>query len=200
MEEAQRRAKRRRWEIASGGLVLALIIAIVFVVRTRDNNKSATSTTTTTSGATTTSAATTSSTAALKSVAGKPCVAFSDTLPKGAPAVPVKTGPPPTTLVKEDLKVGNGAVVKPGATLTVDYIGVGCSTGKIFDSSYSRGAPATFALSQVIKGWTDGIPGMRVGGERLLGIPSDQAYGPAGRSGIAPDEALWFVVSVKSTK
>ena len=54
--------------------------------------------------------------------------------------------------------------MKPGATVTVDYIGVACSTGKIFDSSYATRRPATFPLSGVIKGWTDGIPGMRVGG------------------------------------
>ena len=200
-EEAQRRARRRRWEIASGGVVLALIVAIVFVVRSNDNGKkSTTSTTTTTSGATTTTVPT-STTAPIASAAGKPCVAVSDPLPKGAPTVPVKTGPPPTTLVKQDLKVGDGAVVKPGATVTVNYIGVACSTGKIFDSSYKTGTPATFPLTGVIKGWTDGIPGMRVHGERLLGIPPDQGYGKQGSPpNIAPDETLWFVVSVNSTQ
>jgi len=198
-EQAERRAKRRRWEIASGGVVLALIIAIAFAAQSGDDNKSSPSTTTT-SGATTTSGVTTTTKAA-GSVAGKPCVAVSGPLPAGAPSVPVKTGPPPTTLVKEDLKQGNGAVVKPGATVTVDYIGVSCSTGKVFDSSYKTGAPATFPLSGVIKGWTDGIPGMKVGGVRLLGIPPDQGYGSQGSPPtIAPDETLWFVVTVKSTK
>jgi peptidylprolyl isomerase len=102
--------------------------------------------------------------------------------------------------VKKDLKAGTGAVVAAGATLTVDYIGVSCSTGKIFDSSYSRGQPATFALSQVIPGWQQGLPGMRVGGERLLGIPPAQAYGSTGQGDIAPDETLWFVVNVRSAK
>jgi FKBP-type peptidyl-prolyl cis-trans isomerase len=195
VEEARRRARRRRWEIASGGVVLALVIGIAFAVRSNLPDKSSTSTTTTTIGATTTT------TAALPSAKGKPCVALNDTLPKGAPSVPVKVGPPPTSLVKEDLKVGTGAVVKPGATVTVNYIGVSCSTGKIFDSSYKTGQPATFGLDQVIKGWTDGIPGMKVGGERLLGIPSAQAYGAAGRApSIAPDEPLWFVVSLISAK
>jgi peptidylprolyl isomerase len=178
MEEAKRRARRRRWEIATGGVVLALIVAIAFVVRSGDdNNKSAKKSTT------------------------KGCVAVSDPLPKGAPTVPVKTGPPPTKLVKEDLKKGDGAVVKPGATVTVDYIGVACSTGKIFDSSYKTGTPATFSLSEVIKGWTEGIPGMKVGGRRLLGIPADLAYGATGSPPtIGPNEALWFVVSVQSTQ
>ena len=177
-EVAQRRAKRRRWEIASGGLVLALVIAIAFVVRSGGNDKKKTEKSTT-----------------------KPCVAVNDTLPKGAPNVPVRVGPPPSGLVKEDLTVGKGAVVTPGATVTVNYIGVSCSTGKIFDSSYKNGSPATFPLSGVIKGWTDGIPGMRIGGERLLGIPPDQAYGSQGRPPkIGSNETLWFVVSVISTK
>jgi peptidylprolyl isomerase len=142
---------------------------------------------------------TTSSTAAaLASAAGKPCVAVSDALPAGAPQVPVEVGPPPTTLVTKDLTVGTGATVAAGDTITVDYIGVSCSTGKIFDASYGS-QPVTFPLSGVIPGWQNGIPGMKVGGVRLLGIPPDQAYGSQGSPPkIAPDEALWFVVTVNS--
>jgi peptidylprolyl isomerase len=189
LEEARRRGRRRRWEIASGGLVLAIVVALVFVIRSNHKNSASPTTTTTTA-----------TSAPLASAAGKPCVAVADPLPKGAPAVPVKIGPPPTALVKRDLKVGTGAVVKPGATVTVDYIGVACSTGKIFDSSYKSGQPATFPLTQVIKGWTDGIPGMKVGGERLLGIPPGEGYGAAGSGPlIPPDETLWFVVTVVKT-
>jgi FKBP-type peptidyl-prolyl cis-trans isomerase len=133
--------------------------------------------------------------------ARKPCVAVSDPLPAGAPAVPVQVGEPPTQLVTQDLEAGTGATVAPGATVTVDYIGVACSTGKIFDSSYSRGAPVTFSLTGVIPGWSNGIPGMKVGGTRLLGIPPDQAYGDQGSSpDIAPGETLWFVVKVENTQ
>src|SRR5262249_55578485 len=108
---------------------------------------------------------------------------------------------PPTTLVTKDLKAGTGAVIKATQTVTVDYIGVSCSTGKIFDSSYSRGQPATFGLNQVIKGWTNGITGMKVGGERLLGIPPALGYGTTGQPpDIAPNETLWFVVHVRSAK
>ncbi len=171
------------------GLVLALAVAIVLVARARGNSGSSASSTT--SGPTTTVAG---------SVAGKPCVAMSGPLPAGAPAVPVKVGPPPTDLVKQDLKVGTGAVVKPDATVTVNYIGVSCSTGKIFDSSYSRHQSFTTSLADVVPGWTQGIPGMRVGGERLLGIPPALAYGARSPgSGIAPDETLWFVVQVLKT-
>jgi len=113
----------------------------------------------------------------------------------------VKSGPPPTDLVIEDLKVGTGATVGPNDTVTVNYIGVACATGKIFDSSYSRGQPATFALSGVIKGWTDGIPSMKVGGQRLLGIPPEQAYRSQGSPpDIGADETLWFVVEMVETK
>jgi cyclophilin family peptidyl-prolyl cis-trans isomerase len=128
---------------------------------------------------------------------GKPCVKEAGTPPPGAPTVPVQVGPAPTHLIIKDLKTGTGAVVPKGATVTVQYIGVACSTGKIFDSSYSHGQPVTFPLSGVIPGWSDGIPGMRVGGLRLLGIPSAEAYGAQGSPGaIAPNEALWFVVQM----
>jgi len=129
------------------------------------------------------------------SAAGKPCVARKGTLPPGAPDVPVQTGPAPTKLVIKDLKVGTGPVIPAGATITANYVGVACSTGEIFDSSYAHGSALQFPLTGVIQGWANGIPGMKVGGVRLLGIPADQAYGssPPG-AGIAPDEALWFVV------
>lgn len=182
-------ARRRAITVGIGVVVLA---AIAFTVsRGKDSGTTvATASTTTVAGA-----------PAAGSAAGKPCVAVSDTPPAGAPAVPVKVGPPPTDLVKEDLKVGTGPVVAPGATVTVQYIGVACSTGKIFDSSYSRNQPATFPLSGVIKGWQDGIPGMNVGGQRLLGIPAAQAYGATGQPPtIAPAETLWFVVEVTDTK
>ncbi len=135
----------------------------------------------------------------VQSAAQKPCVAVTDPLPTGAPAVPVKVGPAPTTLIAEDLTPGTGADVVPTSTINVDYIGVACSTGKIFDSSYKTGQPASFSLNGVIKGWSEGLVGMKAGGSRLLGIPSDLAYGPSGQGAdIGPDEALWFVVDVKS--
>ena len=193
-EQARRKADNRRRIFSFVGLAAAVVVLIVGFnfIRKNDTKKvDASATSTTTLDPTATSAA------ALPSAAGQPCVATADPLPAGAPEVPVVVGPPPTTLVVKDLKEGTGAVVAATDTVTVNYIGVACSTGKIFDSSYKTGTPATFPLDQVIKGWTDGIPGMKVGGQRLLGIPSDQAYGAQSPSpDIAPDEALWFVVEV----
>jgi peptidylprolyl isomerase len=142
------------------------------------------------------------STPALASAEGKPCVAVSGPLPPGAPEVPVKVGPPPTELVVEDLTPGTGAAATASSTVVADYVGVSCSTGKIFDSSYSTGQAATFPLANVIPGWQQGIPGMKVGGTRLLGIPAELAYGanPPDGSGIAPDEPLWFVVVLRDAQ
>ena len=135
------------------------------------------------------------------SVAGKPCVPVTGALPAGAPEVPVKVGPPPTKLVAEDLKPGTGSVVSVEQTLSVNYIGVSCSTGKIFDSSYETGQPVSFPLSGVIQGWQQGLPGMKVGGQRLLGIPPELAYQDQQKgSDIAPGETLWFVVEVLDAK
>ena len=80
----------------------------------------------------------------------------------------VTTGPSPANTVINQ-SVSAFEKNHPGDTITVNYIGVACSTGHIFDSSYKTGKPASFPLNQVIKGWQDGIPGMKVGGQRLLG-------------------------------
>jgi hypothetical protein len=193
-EAAQKKAESRRriaWIVGTVAFVAAVLFIISLV---RGNDKK-----TDTASSSPSSSVSTTSAPALPSAAGQPCVALADPLPAGAPEVPVVPGPPPTQLQTTDLVEGTGDPVPAGATVTVDYIGVSCSTGKIFDSSYSRGQPATFPLSQVIPGWTQGIPGMKVGGQRLLVIPPDQGYGDTGAgSDIAPGETLWFVVDMKS--
>ena len=75
---------------------------------------------------------------------------------------------------------------------------MGLATGTLFDSSWARGAPATFPLTQgsLIQGWIDGIPGMQVGERRVLVIPSELAYGDNPPPGIAPGETLVFVVEL----
>lgn len=76
-----------------------------------------------------------------------------------------------------DLKVGDGAEVKPGDNVKLHYKGTIAQTGQKFDSSYDRGEPANISLNEVIAGWQRGVPGMKVGGKRRLIIPADQAYG-----------------------
>ena len=184
---ARRRVIRQRVIII--GIAAAAIVAIVVKMTSGGSSKpSASATSTTVSGAS-------------GSAAGTPCVAEKGPLPAGAPSVPVRVGPPPASLVAEDVKVGTGAVVTANQTLTVNYIGVSCSTGKVFDSSYKTGSPASFPLSGVIPGWQKGIPGMKVGGRRLLGIPPAQGYGTAGSPpDIGPNETLWFIVEVLDAK
>ena len=118
---------------------------------------------------------------------------------KTEPKVPKPTGAPPTSLVTKDIVKGTGATAKSGDALAVQYTGVSFSTGAVFDSSWSRGAePLQFSVGngQVIPGWDQGIPGMRVGGRRELVIPPDLAYGAAGQGPIAPNETLIFVVDL----
>ncbi len=76
-----------------------------------------------------------------------------------------------------DIEVGTGEEVLPGATITAHYTGALVKNGIIFQSSHDFGDAITFGLSQVISGWTKGVPGMKVGGTRRLVIPADQAYG-----------------------
>jgi peptidylprolyl isomerase len=119
--------------------------------------------------------------------------------PNGAPAITVATDAQPATeLGIADIKEGSGQAAAAGDTVTANYCGVGLGSKTVFDSSYQRGTPATFPLDGVIPGWQQGVPGMKVGGSRLLVIPGSLAYGPnppAG-SGIAPDETLIFVVEL----
>ncbi len=99
-----------------------------------------------------------------------------------------------------DQQAGNGSEAKAGDSVTVHYTGAVAATGKIFQSSYDSGQPVSFSLSGVIKGWQDGIPGMKAGGKRRLLIPADQAYGanPPSGSGIPANADLVFDVVLVS--
>lgn len=104
---------------------------------------------------------------------------------------------PVTELATGDVWLGEGDPVEPGDTVTVNYTGLGQQTRTEFDSSWSRGEPATFPLDGVITGWQEGMVGMQPGGRRLLVIPGSMAYGPGGRApAIMPDETLVFVVDL----
>jgi FKBP-type peptidyl-prolyl cis-trans isomerase FkpA len=95
-----------------------------------------------------------------------------------------------STLVKEDLVVGKGAVCESGDDVVVHYVGW-LTNGQQFDSSRARRDPLDFALGagDVIKGWDQGITGMKVGGKRKLTIPADLAYGDQGCGGVIPPHA-----------
>jgi peptidylprolyl isomerase len=134
--------------------------------------------------------------------AGKKCKAATGVpKKKGKPTVEMPVGQlPPKKLVTKDLKVGTGAEAKEGDTIQVNYVGISCSTGKQFDSSWDRDKPFDTPLTEatgLIKGWTQGIPGMKVGGRRLLTVPSNLAYGAGGQgTDIRPNEALVFVIDL----
>lgn len=91
---------------------------------------------------------------------------------------------------------GTGPSPVATSKVTVHYTGTFLSNGKKFDSSIDRGQPATFPLTQVIKGWTEGIQLMKVGGKCKFIIPSDLAYGDFGRPGAIPPKA-WLVFDVE---
>jgi peptidylprolyl isomerase len=191
--ERQRVQQRRR---RLGGAIGVIILVIVVVLGLTlgggsNNNTVAVAPTVPTSAEPTTTT--------IASVQGKPCVGMKDPLPKGSPAFLLAPGPAPTKLATQDLKVGTGAVVPKNAKVSMNYVGVSCSTGKIFDTTFKTGAtPYAADLSpagSLIVGWQQGIPGMKIGGVRLLSIPPALGYGAGGRPPvIAPGEALFFLV------
>jgi peptidylprolyl isomerase len=118
---------------------------------------------------------------------------------------PTVTPPPggaPATLAVKDLVKGTGAEAKLGKSITVNYVGVLFHGGKVFDASWKRGEPTTFSLQpgSLITGWTQGIPGMKVGGRRELVIPAALAYGAKGSPpSIPPNAPLVFVIDLLGT-
>lgn len=107
-----------------------------------------------------------------------------------------------TELKKEDLRVGDGAEIVADSSFTAYYIGW-TPDGKVFDSSIddqTLKAPLSVTPGSVIKGWTDGVIGMKVGGVRELTIPSDLAYGESGSGEtIAPNTPLKFIMMIIPT-
>jgi FKBP-type peptidyl-prolyl cis-trans isomerase FkpA len=110
------------------------------------------------------------------------------------PAAAPREEPPftklPSGLEIQDLRVGEGAEAVSGATVGVHYTGW-LADGKQFDSSRDRGKPLSFRLGagMVIRGWDEGIAGMKVGGLRRLRIPPELAYGERGSPGTVPSQA-----------
>lgn len=146
-----------------------------------------------------------SSSASTKCPSGtpEPCALAATTPTSGPlskePKVTPPSGPAPAKLETKELIAGTGAEAKAGDTVTVNYVGVLYKGGKEFNASWETKEPFTFVLGkgQVIKGWDQGIPGMKVGGRRELIIPAALAYGAAGSPPKIPANApLVFVVDL----
>jgi peptidylprolyl isomerase len=135
---------------------------------------------------------------AVKPKAGLPKV----TLEKktGKPTITLPKTKAPATLVVQPLINGTGAKVVKGQTITVHYTGVIWPGGKVFDSSWTNGSPASFpiGIGRVIAGWDQGLVGKKVGSQVLLVIPPDKGYGVTGKSeaGIKGTDTLVFVVDI----
>jgi peptidylprolyl isomerase len=119
---------------------------------------------------------------------------------KDGPAITVPSkATPPATLTTTVLRKGNGAEIVSGDTVVTQYKGVVWRTGKVFDSSWSRGIPESFVLGagQVVPGWEQGLGGHTVGSRVLLTIPAPLGYGDQGKSpDINGTDTLVFVVDI----
>ena len=196
--EALRRQRRNRMIVRFalvGGLILAIAAVLAFVGGDDDEGDDVASDTT-------------EDTATDSSTTTTPTTMPPDNLTCETPAEPQTdltkkpTITPPAEMARDltcfDHVVGDGEEVPRGATIRAQYVGVLRSDGTQFDASWDNGGePIEFSLTQVIPGWTQGIPGMRVGGRRELVIPAVMAYGAQGRApSIGPDEDLVFIVDV----
>lgn len=149
-------------------------------------------------GATATSVSVSSSTSTSSSATSTATTPKSGPL-STKPTVTAPSGPAPKQLVVKDLIKGTGATATSGKSVTVNYVGVLYKNGKEFDASWKRNQPFTFVLGQgqVIKGWDQGVAGMKVGGRRELIIPANLAYGTQGSPPtIPPNAPLVFVIDL----
>jgi FKBP-type peptidyl-prolyl cis-trans isomerase len=124
------------------------------------------------------------------------------------PKVTAESPLPAATLKVKDLVAGKGDEAKPDSTVTVHYVGVRYADGREFDSSWERGGPTSFSLRKVVKGFTQGIGGkgeispMKVGGRRVIIVPSEMGYGEEGTpdGAIPPNASIVFVVDLIAVK
>jgi hypothetical protein len=213
----EREAKRRRSTLIASvvGTVALIAVVIGFIAFTNNDKKTPTASGTSgaSTGTATSSPATTPTTAAPStsypaakgasvSFDGVTVVGATDL--KGNPKTTSKSSTTPTKLLYKDLVVGTGKAATPKSTVTVQYVGVLYKDGKLFDSSWGRGQAAQFSLTGVVPGFTQGIggnatvPPMKVGGRRIIIMPSSLGYGAQASGPIPANSALVFVVDLKS--
>ncbi len=129
---------------------------------------------------------------------GFPAVTLAD---DGAPTITIPDAAPPTETKIANLKVGDGAEVTDGASVTVQYTGINWNTKKVFDSSWDRGQSATFVTSQVIPGFTKALVGQKVGSQVIAIIPPADGYGDKGQgTDIGGTDTIVFVVDILGTQ
>lgn len=127
---------------------------------------------------------------------GFPSVSYAES---GEPTVTIPDGDAPIEFGVDIVIEGSGALVEPGAVVTIHYHGVNWNTTEIFDSSWSRGQPATFPTDGVIPGFREGLVGQKVGSRVIIVIPAELGYGPMGGTpdgSIGPTDTIVFVVDI----
>jgi hypothetical protein len=213
-QRQEREAARRRFtfvaSVVGSVLVVAAVVAVIVIVGNSGGKKKAPAA----AAGTSSSAAAASSPSATPSssypaATGK-TVTFDGVTVTGAtdltgiPGVTSTSSTTPTKLEYKDLVVGTGTAAAPSSTVTVQYVGVLYKDGTEFDASWTRGMPAQFSLAEVVKGFTygiggtTGVPAMKVGGRRIVIIPSALGYGATAQSSIPANSPLVFVIDLKS--
>jgi peptidylprolyl isomerase len=116
------------------------------------------------------------------------------------PEIEPMLDPAPKVLTTKDMIIGDGTEAPANSVVNVHYLGVDYESGEEFDSSWSRGESIEFPLNRLIKGWQEGIPGMKVGGRRMLICPPEMAYGTAGGGHALSGKTLVFVIDLLGVK
>ncbi len=127
---------------------------------------------------------------------GFPSVVLDD---KGIPGITVPKAAAPADFKVAVLKKGDGPVVAKGATVTVHYTGVTWADNKVFDSSWTKGAPASFSLTGVVPGFAQAIEGQTVGSQVIAIIPPALGYGDQASGAIPAGSTLVFVIDILAT-
>jgi hypothetical protein len=202
LREMEQRAKRRQRNIVMGAVLATLVVigGIVWLAIALSGGGKAKP------AAQVSATPSTSTSPTPPPAAPTKCAKITPNPPaKGQPTVPDVKGKPPSKLVIKDVSTGHGPAAKKGADVAVTYIGISCSTGKVFDASYLHGGTPfdvkPVGQASVIQGWNEGLIGVKAGGVRELVIPAALGYGATGSPPtIKPNETLIFLITIKSVK